>query len=150
MITIKKKILILMSLLVLIFSLNAFESGKKPFKAAALSLVVPGGGQFYNESYLKAVLVASLECTLIGLTTYHYFKSEDYYNKYRTTGNEKYYDKYLDYYYKRQNDLWWTGLTVFLSVIDAFVDAHLHNFEGKKNDIRIKFEDNALLISYCF
>ncbi|MBN1948924.1 MAG: hypothetical protein JW784_04200 [Candidatus Cloacimonetes bacterium] len=146
-----KKILVLSFVILLILSVNLLaENPKKPLKSAALSLIIPGGGQFYNESYLKFGFVLALEGSLIGLTAYHHFKSEDYYDKYLATGDEKYYDKYSDYYYKRQNDFWWLGSTVLLSMIDAYVDAHLYNFSSEKKRIRLKFEDQSLLVSFIF
>ena len=123
---------------------------KKPFKAAALSLFIPGGGQLYNSAYLKSIGVMVLETSMIGLAVYHHFKAEDYYDKYRISENENDYNDYLDYYYKRQSDLWWLGAVVFLSTIDAFVDAHLFNFEEKKNKIHLKFENNMISLSYKF
>ena len=123
---------------------------KKPFKAAALSLCIPGGGQFYNGAYLKSTGVLMLESGMIGLAVYHHFKAEDYYDKYRISESENDYNDYLNYYYKRQSDLWWLGTVVFLSTIDAFVDAHLFNFEEKKNKIHLKFEDNVISLSYHF
>ena len=139
-------------LLIILLSFNclAQDVKKKPMKAAALSLLVPGGGQLYNESYLKFGIVAALEGGLIGITLYHYFKGEDYYDKYISTGNEKYFEKYTDYYYKQQNDLWWLGVTVFLSTVDAYVDAHLYDFEPKKQKIRLKFDGDVIGLEFKF
>ena len=123
---------------------------KKPFKAAALSLFIPGGGQFYNGAYLKSTGVLVLETGMIGLVAYHHIKAEDSYDKYKISGNEDDYNDYLNYYYKRQSDLWWLGTVVFLSTIDAFVDAHLFNFEENKNKIHLRFEDNVISLSYHF
>jgi len=119
-------------------------------KAAALSLLIPGGGQFYNESYWKSGGVLLLESAVIGLATYHHLQAEDYFQKYTQTENEEYYQKYLENYNKRQSDLFWVGTVVFLSVIDAFVDAHLFDFEEKKKKIHLKFEENAVSLSYRF
>ena len=148
-----RKLLISIFLLMLLAFTFAEEEEikvKKPFKAAVLSLFIPGGGQFYNGAYLKSTGVLVLETGMIGLAAYHHFKAEDYYDKYKISGNEYDYDNYLDYYYKRQSDLWWLGTVVFLSTIDAFVDAHLFNFEEKKNKIHLKFEDNVISLSYHF
>ena len=144
----KRKLLIL----IVMFSLPMFaqEDTKKPFKAAALSFFIPGGGQFYNESYWKFAAVVAIESSLIGLYAYHYFKGNDYYDEYKATLNTKYYDKYNDFYNKRQNDLWWLGTTIFLSTLDAFVDAHLFDFEKRKEKIHLKFEDKMLFLSYRF
>ena len=148
-----RKILFTTALILIISFLPAEEEEikvKKPFKAVMLSLFVPGGGQFYNESYVKSGVVFALEATLLGFTAYHHFKSEDYYDKYKISGSEEDYNDYLDYYYKRESDLWWLGAVVFLSMMDAYVDAYLFNFKEKKNKIHLKFEDNMISLSYSF
>ena len=146
---------LLISFFLILLSIHAFGEevevkAKKPFKAAALSLFIPGGGQLYNGAYLKSTGVIVLESGMIGLAAYHHFKAEDSYDKYRISGSEDDYNDYLNYYYKRQSDLWWLGAVVFLSTIDAFVDAHLFDFEEKKNKIHLKFEDNIVSLSYHF
>jgi len=145
-----RKFLIIIFLL--LFSISGFteENKKKPLKAAALSLLIPGGGQFYNESYWKSSGVFLLESYVIGLATYHHLKAEDYYQKYAQTENPENYGKYLEYYNKRQSDFFWVGTVVFLSMIDAFVDAHLFDFETKKKKIHLKFEENTISLSYRF
>ncbi len=123
---------------------------KIPMKAAALSLVVPGGGQFYNGSYLKSGIVLGLELSLIGLAVYHHNESERYYDRYLKSQNDQDYTKYVDYYNKRQSDFWWAGTVIFLSTIDAFVDAHLDDYDETKNKIRLKFKENMLSLEYRF
>ena len=145
-----KKFLILLIILLLAISAFAEERKKKPLKAAALSLFIPGGGQIYNEAYIKFGIVGALEGGLIGLTLYHHFKGEDYYDKYKATTDEKYFKKYTDYYYKKQNDLWWLGVTVFLSTLDAYIDAHLYNFESEKRKIHLKFDGDTIGFIYQF
>jgi len=145
-----RKILLLILILSFTNACFAQEKVKIPLKAAALSLFVPGGGQFYNESKIKFGIVCAIEGSLIGLTLYNHFKAEDYYNKYELTEDERYYDRYSDYYYKKQNDLWWLGVTIFLSTIDAYVDAHLYDFDDKKRDIHLKFDGQSLGIIYNF
>ena len=140
---------LLISIFLILLSIHAFGEEveiktKKPFKAAALSLIIPGGGQLYNGAYLKSTGVLVLESSMIGLAAYHHFKAEDSYDQYKISGNEDDYNDYLDYYYKRQSDLWWLGVVVF------FVYAHLLNFEEKKNKIHLKFEDNIVSLSYHF
>ena len=145
-----KKVNILFLIILISFPLVSQELAKKPLKAATLSFFIPGGGQFYNESYWKCAAVVAIEGSLIGLYVYHFIKENDYYDKYEKTLDTKYYDKYTDYYNKRQNDLWWLGTAIFLSTLDAFVDAHLFDFEKYKDKIHLKFEDKKLVLSYRF
>ncbi len=123
---------------------------KIPFKAGALSFFVPGGGQFYNEKYLKSAFVFVLEGSLIGLAIYHNYQSQSNYDKYVQTQNPQHYSDYVKFYEKQQSDLWWLGTVIFLSTIDAFVDAHLFDYEMRKNKIHLKFEDNMLSLQYDF
>jgi len=44
---------------------NSIEGRKSPYLAAALSLVVPGAGEFYDESYIKSAVFVVLEATAI-------------------------------------------------------------------------------------
>jgi len=136
--------------LLLSTSVFAAENSKKPLKAAALSVLIPGGGQFYNESYWKFGGICFLETSLIGLTVYHHQQSQKFYDDYAVSQNPDDYKNYLKYYDKRQSDLFWLGTTVFLSALDAFVDAHLYDFKEKKKKIHLKFERKALILSYGF
>ncbi|MDY6915729.1 MAG: DUF5683 domain-containing protein [Candidatus Cloacimonadota bacterium] len=136
--------------LVILLFVSASAQEKKPLKAAALSVFIPGGGQYYNEKKIKSAVVCGTELFFIGLTYYQHYKSEDYYDKYEKTLDEKYYNKYLDYYYKKQNTAWWLGASIFLSALDSYVDAHLFDFEEKKRKIHLKFEPEMLGISIRF
>ncbi len=118
-----------------------------------LSLVIPGGGQFYNESYYKAAFVFALEGYFIGRTIYHHDRTNHYYDRMQeTSGAEQdfYESQYNRYYRRRQNDYWWLGTTVFLSIVDAFVDAHLFNYQQEKEKVQIIFENNRIGIGINF
>jgi Family of unknown function (DUF5683) len=152
-----RKLLILISLFLFVLNISSEEvsiekepANKVPMKAAALSMFIPAGGQFYNESYWKASGVLALEGSLIGLAIYHHLKAEDYYKKFEPNSSPFYYSQYVKFYNKRQSDFWWLGTVIFLSTIDAYVDAHLFNFEENKNRIHLKFEDNMLSLQYNF
>ncbi len=122
---------------------------KIPLKAATLSLI-PGGGQIYNESYLKAGIVIGLEAGFISLAIFNNKKSNDFHEKYKISESALDYDNYVFYYNKKQSDYFWIGTVLFLSMIDAYVDAHLHDFKAKKKKVDLKFQDQTLLISYKF
>jgi hypothetical protein len=44
---------------------NNVESKKSPYLAAALSFVIPGAGELYDESYIKTAVFAAIEATAI-------------------------------------------------------------------------------------
>lgn len=137
-------------ILLLVFNLTAEDNLKNPWKAGLLSLAIPGGGQLYNNAWFKFGTFAAAEGVFAGFAIYNHNKSEDYYSKYKQTLNEKYYDKYNDYYYKKQSNLWWLGITVFISTLDAYVDAHLYNFEMKKKKIHLMFDGEIISLRYNF
>ncbi len=138
-----RKYLLIIIFLAFCSFIFADEVKKNPIKSATLSLFIPGAGQFYNEQFIKSGVIIALESSFAGLAIYHHLEAEKYYDK----GDLNNYDKY---YYKKQNDLWWLGTIIFLSTIDAFVDAHLFDFEEKKKKIHLKFSNNALSLSYNF
>ncbi len=130
-----------------------FTPGKSPVKAALFSLVLPGAGQFYNESYYKAGTIFLVEGILIGKAIHDHYETEKAYDKAMNSYGdeyEKWADRYYTYYDRRQNDYWWLGITILLSSIDAFVDAHLYNYETLRDDIHLRFEKDKILISWEF
>jgi hypothetical protein len=156
-----RKILLVIFLILILTSLLAEEEIKKKqaIKAVALSCIFPGGGQLYNGKYAKSIFVFAVEGSFIGLAAYHHFEAEKYYDKYRVYSDQNhpnyeeryiFYTEYVKYYNKRQSDFFWVGTIIFLSAIDAYVDAHLFDFEEKKNKIHLKFENNTVGLVYNF
>lgn len=115
------------------------------------SMVLPGAGQIYNESYWKAPIVWGL-----GYYFYSVYRNQD--NLYResktkyetalttydTTTNaasktilSKEISGYLDlrkFYQRQRNEFgWYLALTYVMTILDAYVDAALYNFEVSPN-----------------
>jgi hypothetical protein len=84
------------------------------------SLVVPGWGQATNHAWVKAALVAGGESVLIASIVQDSHKLETL----DSTDPE-----YAVIYDHRQRNAWWLGGVVFLSMVDAYVDAHLKGFD---------------------
>ncbi len=142
-------------LLFFLNSLQAIEYDKNPYRAMLYSAVLPGGGQLYNQAYVKAAVVAGLQGYLIATAVHH----NDRKLHYQDLMNNSVFGEpdYLIYKQQRdsyrddlRSDYWWMGTVLVLSVADAFVDAHLYNFNKEKEKIRIKFEDKMLQVSYHF
>jgi hypothetical protein len=55
----------------------AMENKKSPLLAAAMSLVLPGAGEFYSESYLKSAVFLALEATAITIGLIYDKKGDD-------------------------------------------------------------------------
>ncbi len=106
-----------------------FEMEKSAWGAVLRSAIIPGFGQFYNESYWKIPVVWGA----IGYLSYLWIDSNNNYKRYRDlfTANQSN-SSYLSLreFYKDQRDLnaVFIGLAYFLNLVDAYVDAHLFDF----------------------
>jgi hypothetical protein len=120
-------------------TLAAGHEKHKPFFSSPTgvmlrSLVVPGWGQATNGAWVKAVLVAGGESALIATLIRDSNKLKD------LDPNSV---EYNDVYDRRNREAWWLGGVVFLSMVDAFVDAHLKGFdvelgpEPSENQLRV-------------
>ncbi|MCX7954172.1 MAG: DUF5683 domain-containing protein [Bacteroidales bacterium] len=165
-----KKIVLVIWVVVISFRLfaqdNTLNSEHSPTKAAVLSAIIPGGGQFYNKKYWKIPLVYG-GLTIFGLFTYNYnskyVKFKNSYKELYTTNpngfiiveNNQYTLEGLNImqnYYHRRRDLY--GLMFlgwyFLNIIDATVDAYLFDYDVSENlSFRaIPYYDSNFLV--CF
>lgn len=125
-----------------------------PTHAMLYSALIPGGGQIYNRAYVKASVVIGLQSYLIGTALYHDSKIQDFKEK-ASSSNDTYFKEHYrqraaEYKEKRTSDIWWIGITAALSVMDAYVDAHLADFEAQKSKLRLRFEDETVAIQIRF
>lgn len=115
------------------------------------TMVLPGVGQIYNESYWKAPIVWGLGYYFYSV--YHnqdrlYLESKTKYESaltsYDTTtntaakgvlGKEVSYQLDLRKFYERQRNEfgWYLAITYVMTILDAYVDAALYNFEVSPN-----------------
>lgn len=123
---------------------------RNPLKAGLLSAVLPGGGQIYNESYIKAGGIIITEGLLLGYAIHNHQQAKKYYDQWKETDSPADYADYEYFYEKRDNDIWWLGITIFLSAMDAVTDAYLHDFDYQKEKVRLKFTPQSLKIEYRF
>lgn len=119
---------------------TTIREGKSTTIAMLASMVVPGTGQIYNESYWKAPVVWGL-----GYYFYSVYNNQDeLYKKYRyqydtsittlrPSGNADF--RSLRDFHKGQRNMfgWYIAITYLLNVVDAYVDAALYNFEVSPN-----------------
>ncbi len=121
---------------------SVFVMAKSPWFAVLQSAVVPGLGQIYNESYIKAPIIWGAAALLVYGWVYYNNRYSDYgnnysyyYNLYQQTQNPMdksyafFYKNYRDQY-RDQRDLFtiYMGLVYLLNLVDAYVDAHLFDF----------------------
>ncbi len=101
---------------------------RPPMGALLRSMAVPGWGQFYNRKYIKGAVVCGVETFFIVRAIHWWRKTEDQYDKVLTVPEAEQareFSRYLDFRSTRNDYLWTTGISVFLSMFDAYVDAHL-------------------------
>lgn len=118
---------------------KTFRMKKSSLTAVLLSAVVPGAGQFYNESYWKIPIIAGL----VGYFGYEYFRQNNLYKDYRDSyaasqspenpsGNLSL--KTLREFYRNQRDdfVWYFLIVYTVNLIDAYVGAHLFDFDVRE------------------
>lgn len=88
---------------------------KSPMGAVYRSALLPGWGQVYTEHYLKAAVAFSVNSFLL-------YNALNYHRRWRDTGNR-------DFQAKRNLFTWYFGLSYFLTMVDAYVDAYLYKFD---------------------
>ena len=114
-------------------------------KNAALSSIIPGGGQLYNGKKFKAGLILTGEV----LAIVNWYNNSQLYSIYDADNDAEYPLPKYRYLEKRNKYVWWIGFIYIYGLIDAIVDAHLHPFEdvmaeelgNNQNSVEIKKED---------
>jgi len=119
-----------------------FKMRKSPLVATLLSAVIPGAGQFYNQSYWKIPVIGAL----VGYFGYEYFHYNNIFKDYR--------DRYAasqvllppegddnlkiqrEFYHNQRDDFVWYFMIVYVvNLVDAYVDAHLFDFDVSEEKI---------------
>jgi hypothetical protein len=117
---------------------HAAHQRKSPGLAMLLSAVVPGAGQFYNQSYWKVPIVLGLGLYFASTWLDQNRRMQDYRQKYAASLLANPPDLYLsDQYlaerefYKEQRDTfaWYFVILYAVNIADAYVDASLFDFD---------------------
>ncbi len=113
-----------------------------PMTALFKSMLVPGWGQLGNRKYVKAGLIIGLESVLIGAIVHWADKTsvarELFNNEADTNLIPLRFQNFDDARDRRNFYSWLLATTVFISIFDAYVDAHLAKFP--KPDKKLSFE----------
>jgi len=117
---------------------------QKPTIALFKSMFVPGWGQLGNHRYVKAAAIIGLQAWFIG-SAIHYgrqasaFRGQWLAETDLDTRRELYslYDNRRD---SRNKFVWFAGITTFISMFDAYVDAHLSGKPREPKGNRISFD----------
>ena len=118
---------------------------QKPTVALFKSMLVPGWGQLGNRKYIKAGIVIGAEIALISAVINYAKKTSDakkaFDNASDTDDDNLIRETFLtfDNFRDRRNYYsWWTGAVIFLSMFDAYVDAHLARFPKYDKEISLQ------------
>ena len=104
-----------------VFALPLKEEKLKNSKIAFYWSLVPGLGQAYNGKWVKSISIVGLELAAYAA----WVENKDSYNTFKDT----YPLPKHRYLQKRNKYAWWIGFIYVYGMIDAVVDAHLHNFD---------------------
>ena len=110
---------------------------KSPMGALFRSIAFPGWGQFYNGKYFKSTVVFGTETTFITLAVIEWKRRNEHKRKFLNLPQDHpdkdwEFEQFRFYEDRRNLFLWITAGIVFLSMFDAYVDAHLYNFDKEK------------------
>jgi len=114
---------------------TVFVMQKSPWGAVARSAILPGLGQFYNESYWKIPVIWGVSALFISGWVYNNNLYNDYKDLFIENGNNTYLS-YRDFYRdQRDNFTIYLVLLYMLNLVDAYVDAHLYDFTVEEDFI---------------
>ena len=102
---------------------------KSPTWAMISSALLPGGGQFYTENYLKGLFFALTQGTLSGMTLYEHIKTREGWRRFEQSGLLEDYDNYSRHFDRRRNLLFIDTGVWILAVADAYISAHFYKFD---------------------
>lgn len=112
---IPKVLLIFIIIISFSFGQEIDSTSIKTQRKAALWSILPGGGQIYNEKYLKAGIIITLESLAI-------WQSIENGKNYNIDNSN---DMYL---INRNKFAWWAFFIHIYGMLDAVVDSHLEPF----------------------
>lgn len=121
---------------------------QKPMVALVKSMVIPGLGQFGNHKPIKAVLFAGFDAWFIASAIKYKKDANDYRELWENETDidlrRSYYNAWEDKKGQRNKYTWFAVITAFISMFDAYVDAHLSGFPSidKADDLSIELQPN--------
>lgn len=134
---------------------GTFRMRKNPWVAVGLSAVVPGAGQFYNESYWKIPVILAAG----GLLGYQILRNNDRYNEYKDLyeqslqtipgGNSNLKEQRDNFRDQRDEFIIYFGLFYLINLVDAYVDAHLYDFDVSE-EMRVSMLKGSELLKFTY
>ncbi|MEW5924192.1 MAG: DUF5683 domain-containing protein [Candidatus Zixiibacteriota bacterium] len=132
---------------------------QNPTTALFKSMFIPGLGQIGNHKYIKAGVIIILETSLIASLVHYIDKASTAKDAFEATTDLTEKTSLFQEYKVAKDDRnrfsWYTATVIFLSMFDAYVDAHLAGFPkyDKKLSVDMSSEkelDLALKFTYRF
>ncbi|MCF7832953.1 MAG: hypothetical protein K9N05_05200 [Candidatus Marinimicrobia bacterium] len=124
-------------------TLVAFQGKmRSPALSIGLSAVFPGGGQLYNQKWLKGTIFMGTELALGGIAAYHYYKHVNNINSTLFGGD--------DPLTTAKQFTWFFAAVYVYSLMDAYVDAHLSNFPNERLILEPDPKIKGIQLSYQF
>jgi hypothetical protein len=112
---------------------SVFVMQKSPWGAVLRSALLPGFGQFYNESYWKIPVIWGVSALFISGWVYNNNLYQDNKNLFIETGNSLYMRNRDFYRDQRDNFTIYLVLLYVLNLVDAYVDAQLFDFSVEED-----------------
>ncbi|MFI5236365.1 MAG: DUF5683 domain-containing protein [Ignavibacteriales bacterium] len=107
---------------------SIFVMKKSPWGAVLRSAVLPGFGQFYNESYWKIPVIFGTGALFISGWVYNDNLYQDNKDLFINSGDDIYKQRRDFYRDQRDNFTIYLVVLYLLNLVDAYVDAHLYDF----------------------
>lgn len=106
----------------------------QPTGALFKSVLFPGWGQYANKKYQKAAIIFGLESFFIAKAVQYFQRTRDRFDTFQQTEDRADFDAYDNARTTRNKYYWFVAGTIFISMWDAYADAHLKPFEEVKDD----------------
>lgn len=114
------------------------SSKHKTSQKAFYYSAIPGGGQIYNDKYIKGIFIILFEMYCINSWIDNKNKFDNFSNLNLPLNESRYLSR-------RNKFAWWVGFIYFYAMIDAIIDAHLSPFDDvmeSKIETEVKIKNN--------
>jgi hypothetical protein len=98
-------------------------------QALLASAVYPGLGQILNGTEIKAAVLGGGGAFLAARLLLEDRWTRHSLRRYHETADSDYFDEYSEHFDRRQTLMWWAIAAVLYGIADAYVDAHLADFD---------------------
>ncbi len=136
---------------------------QNPTKGLFKSMLVPGWGQLGNKRTKKALVYFGLDVWFVGAAIHYGKQTSDFKAQYDAIdptdidSRNIVHSLFMDRKDERNKFRWFAVIITFVSMFDAFADAHLSGFPNNETDSKLSFDIKAnekyqsrLMLTYSF